>query len=42
MKRKKLIAGNWKMNLEIAEATKLATSIKDARASFKCDVALIP
>ena len=30
------------MNLEIAEATKLATSIKDARASFKCDVALIP
>ena len=42
MKRKKLVAGNWKMNLEIAEAIKLATGVKDARASFKCDVALIP
>ena len=30
------------MNLDIAEAIKLATTIKDARASFKCDVALIP
>lgn len=42
MRRKKLVAGNWKMNLDIAEAVKLATAIKDARASFKCDVALIP
>ena len=30
------------MNLDIAEAIKLATAVKDARASFKCDVALIP
>ena len=42
MKRKKLVAGNWKMNLEIGEAIKLATEVKEARADFKCDVALIP
>ena len=42
MKRKKLVAGNWKMNLEIGEAIKLATDIKEARAKFACDVLLIP
>ena len=30
------------MNIEIADAIKLATGVKDARATFKCDVALIP
>ena len=42
MKRKKLVAGNWKMNLEISEAIKLANDIKTARANFHCDVLLIP
>ena len=42
MKRKKLVAGNWKMNLEINEAIQLANDIKAARGSFNCDVLLIP
>ena len=42
MKRKKLVAGNWKMNLDIAEAIKLAGDIKAARGNFGCDVLLIP
>lgn len=42
MKRKKLVAGNWKMNLEESEAIKLANEVKAARGEFSCDVALIP
>jgi triosephosphate isomerase len=42
MKRKKLVAGNWKMNLGESEAIKLANEVKAARGSFGCDVVLIP
>ena len=40
--RQKIIAGNWKMNLTLAEAVKLATDIKTDDASYKHQVILCP
>lgn len=40
--RKKVIAGNWKMNLTLAEAAKLATDIKADEASYLHQVILCP
>ncbi|MCW3127644.1 MAG: triose-phosphate isomerase [Bacteroidetes bacterium] len=40
--RKKVIAGNWKMNLTFAEAQRLAASIKEDAGSYKHDVMLCP
>jgi len=42
MKRKKIVAGNWKMNLQESDAIKLANEVKAARGNFNCDVVLIP
>ncbi|MBL0310640.1 MAG: triose-phosphate isomerase [Bacteroidetes bacterium] len=43
MKRKKIIAGNWKMNLSAGEAAKLATDIKaNLSASSTCEAILFP
>jgi len=42
MKRKKIVAANWKMNLEINEAIQLANEVKAARGSFNCEVVLLP
>lgn len=42
MKRRKLVAGNWKMNLDVSDAIHLVNDIKAARASFTCDVMVIP
>jgi len=40
--RKKFIAGNWKMNLNTADAVALATGLKDALGSANIDVAICP
>ena len=40
--RQKIIAGNWKMNLTLAEAVKLAADIKSDEASYKHQVILCP
>ena len=40
MSRKPFIAGNWKMNMTVAEGTKLITDLKPLVKEAKCDVAL--
>ena len=40
MARKPFIAGNWKMNMTVAEGTKLITELKPLVKEAKCDVAL--
>jgi triosephosphate isomerase len=40
--RKKVIAANWKMNLTLAEAIKLAADIKADASSYKNEVILCP
>lgn len=40
MLRKPFIAGNWKMNMTVAEGTKLITELKPLIKDAKCDVAL--
>ena len=40
MARKPFIAGNWKMNMTVAEGTKLITELKPLIKEAKCDVAL--
>src|SRR4051794_38957951 len=41
MKRRKIIAANWKMNLTLPEAVQLIDAIKPA-ASSNCDIIVIP
>ena len=40
MSRKPFIAGNWKMNMTVAEGTKLIAELKPLVKEAKCDVAL--
>ena len=40
MSRKPFIAGNWKMNMTVAEGTKLITELKPLIKEAKCDIAL--
>jgi len=40
--RKRIIAGNWKMNTNIDEAVRLAQAIKDQYSNFDVDVVLCP
>lgn len=40
--RKKIVAGNWKMNLDITEAAELLSAIDAGLRSDKCDVLLFP
>ena len=40
MARKPFIAGNWKMNMTVAEGTKLITELKPLIKEAKCDLAL--
>ncbi|HLP52386.1 MAG TPA: triose-phosphate isomerase [Chitinophagales bacterium] len=40
--RKKIVAGNWKMNLDITEAAELLAAIDAGLRSDKCDVLLFP
>ena len=40
--RKKIIAGNWKMNKTPSEAAALATAIKEKAAGAACDVVICP
>ena len=40
--RKKIIAGNWKMNKTASEATSLVEAIKGKVADAKCDVVVCP
>ncbi|MCH5148715.1 MAG: triose-phosphate isomerase [Clostridiales bacterium] len=40
MSRKPFIAGNWKMNMTVAEGTKLITELKPLVKEAKCDIAL--
>ena len=40
MARKPFIAGNWKMNMTVAEGTKLITELKPLIKEAKCDIAL--
>lgn len=40
--RQPLIVGNWKMNTTLADATVLATSIKNAAADLDVDIVLCP
>ena len=40
--RKKIIAGNWKMNKTPSEAAALATAIKEKAAGAVCDVVICP
>jgi triosephosphate isomerase len=40
--RKKIIAGNWKMNLTLAEALTLTASIRESELSYKHEVILCP
>jgi triosephosphate isomerase len=40
--RNKIIAGNWKMNLTLAEAVKLATDIRADESSYRHQVILCP
>lgn len=40
--RQKIIAGNWKMNLTLPQAIKLATDIRSAEASYRHQVILCP
>lgn len=42
MKRRKLVAGNWKMNLDLQGAAALATELNKHTGEFHCDVALFP
>ncbi|MBS1611920.1 MAG: triose-phosphate isomerase [Bacteroidetes bacterium] len=42
MKRKKFVAGNWKMNLDLEGAKALATELNAHTGEFHCDVALFP
>lgn len=42
MSRKKIVAGNWKMNLSSAEALTLAGGIKNELKNQSCDVIIIP
>ena len=42
MKRKKIVAGNWKMNLNSVSAVQLAKDIKAQENSFKCEVIVCP
>jgi triosephosphate isomerase (TIM) len=42
MGRKKIVAGNWKMNLTQQEAFELAEGIKNGAANAACEVILIP
>lgn len=42
MTRKKLIAGNWKMNGARATAAVLAEDVKSGSAGFACDIAVCP
>ncbi len=42
-KRRQLIAGNWKMNLDVAGAAKLARDVAQKVARFRnCDVTVLP
>ena len=40
--RKKIVAGNWKMNLDITEAAELLSAIDAGLRNDKCDVLLFP
>ncbi|HLP20677.1 MAG TPA: triose-phosphate isomerase [Chitinophagales bacterium] len=40
--RKKIVAGNWKMNLDMTEAAELLAAIDAGLRSDKCDVLLFP
>ena len=40
MARKPFIAGNWKMNMTVAEGTKLISELKPMIKEAKCDIAL--
>ena len=42
MKRKKFVAGNWKMNLDLEGAKALAMELNAHTGEFHCDVALFP
>src|SRR4051812_15280694 len=40
--RKKIVAGNWKMNLNFAEAMSLAGELSDSPDDFGCSIILAP
>ncbi len=40
--RRKIIAGNWKMNLKMEEAKALATAVREAEGSYHHEVILCP
>ncbi len=40
--RRKIIAGNWKMNLKMDEAKALAIAVRDAESSYRHEVILCP
>jgi triosephosphate isomerase len=42
MKRRKLIAANWKMNLDFDKAVQLAEDVKEGAKNSNCDVLLFP
>ncbi len=42
MKRRPLITGNWKMNLDIPQAMELAEQIKESCRNAACDVMIAP
>jgi triosephosphate isomerase len=42
MKRKPLVAGNWKLHNTVGEAVALARAVHDATASAPCDVVIAP
>jgi triosephosphate isomerase len=42
MKRKPLVAGNWKLHNTVADAVKLARAIHEATASATCEIVVAP
>jgi len=42
MSRRKIVAGNWKMNLNLQDAVKLANEVKQGLSNPACDVILFP
>ena len=42
MSRKKIVAGNWKMNLDIDEASEWLADVEQVAESYSCDILVFP
>lgn len=42
MSRRKIIAGNWKMNLSLTQARQLIADVRDQASDYECEVMIFP